>query len=229
MFSGFTKRTVDFLWELKVNNNREWYGLHKEECKEVLLRPMNELANTVYETFEQKRPDMEFNIHISRIYRDARRLFGRGPFKDYLWFTLYDASAEHWDGKPSFWFEIASDRWSYGMGCYEGSGELMRRLRKRITVDPEPLRQLDEMLRSQKEFRLGGEDYKKQYQDCPHQDLQEWYGKKYISIGHEQGIGPEVIGPELADRVSKGMLYLAPFYDYFYPIGRDQGEEAEEE
>ena len=47
MFSGFTKRTVDFLWELKVNNNREWYGLHKEECKEVLLRPMNELANTV--------------------------------------------------------------------------------------------------------------------------------------------------------------------------------------
>ena len=229
MFNGFSRRTVEFLWDLKFNNNREWYNAHKEECREVLLRPMNDLANAVYEGFAAQRSDLEFNIHMSRIYRDARRLFGRGPYKDYLWFTLYDASAEHWDGKPSFWFEIASDRWSYGMGCYEGSVEMMRRLRKRITVDPEPLRRLDGLLKAQTEFQLGGEQYKKQYQDCPWPELQEWYVKRNLFVSHEQAPGSEITDPAFAQRIIDGMMFLTPFYDYLYPIGKDPSPDEETE
>lgn len=227
MFSGFTKETVDFLWEIKLNNNREWYQEHKERCKEVLLKPMQELANDIFDAFEEKHPEMELNVHMSRIYRDARRLYGRGPYKDYLWFTLYDASSEHWSGKPSFWFEIASDRWSYGVGCYDEKSEMMNKFRKKINADPAPLRELDKLLDSQTEFVLVGEEYKKQYQDCDYPDLLRWYKKKYFSLEHIQMIGPDVISPDLGKRVIDGMLFLVPFYNYFYPIGKREREDTE--
>ena len=228
MFSGFSKETADFLWEIKINNNRTWYNEHKEQCKKVLLIPMQELANDIYDAFEKKHPEMELNIHMSRIYRDARRLYGRGPYKDYLWFTLFDASSEHWSGKPSFWFEIASDRWSYGVGCYDERTEMMRKFRKRINANPEPLRELDALLASQKEFVLTGEEYKKQYQDCKYQDLQRWYRKKNFAIDHTQAIGSEITLPDFGDRIINGLLFLVPFYNYFYPIGRDSSPDEEE-
>ena len=123
-----------------------------------MLRPIQELSNDIYEAFEIAHPEMELNVHMSRIYRDARRLYGRGPYKDYLWFTLYDASSEHWSGKPSFWFEIASDRWSYGLGCYDEKSVMMNRFRKKINADPSSLRELDVLLDSQDEFVLTGEE-----------------------------------------------------------------------
>ena len=57
MFSGFTKETADFLWDIKLNNNRSWYNEHKELCKRVLLIPMQELANDIYDAFEREHPD----------------------------------------------------------------------------------------------------------------------------------------------------------------------------
>ncbi|MDR2501842.1 MAG: DUF2461 domain-containing protein [Oscillospiraceae bacterium] len=30
-FEGFSQRTVDFMWELRFNNNKTWFTQHKEE------------------------------------------------------------------------------------------------------------------------------------------------------------------------------------------------------
>ena len=43
------------------------------------------LAAQTHELMQQRFPDMDCRLHVSRIYRDARRLFGRGPYKDHLW------------------------------------------------------------------------------------------------------------------------------------------------
>lgn len=29
MFTGFTPETIDFLWGIRMNNNREWFLEHK--------------------------------------------------------------------------------------------------------------------------------------------------------------------------------------------------------
>ena len=46
-FKGFSKETVDFLWGIRLNNDRAWYAAHKQQCKEVLVNPMNALAQDV--------------------------------------------------------------------------------------------------------------------------------------------------------------------------------------
>ena len=220
-FQGFSKETVDFLWGIRLNNDRAWYAEHKQECKDVLVTPMNALAQDVLEAVHAARPDLDFTVHMSRIYRDARRLYGHGPFRDYLWFSLHDAKLERWAGKPSFWFELGADSWSYGLGCWDSGASMMRKLRARINADPAPLRDLSEKLAAQDEFMLSGMRYKKMPAGLQHADLASWYGLRSLSISHEQAVGPVITNEAFGRRIAEGILFLLPFYDYLYPIGQD--------
>ena len=47
--------------------------------------------------------------------RDARRLHGRGPYKDNLWFSI-ERPAELWSANTCLWFGLEPEGWSYGCG-----------------------------------------------------------------------------------------------------------------
>ena len=89
MFEGFTQETSEFLWELSFNNERPWFLAHREQFERCLNRPFRALAQESLRLLSERCPERDFRMHVSRIYRDARRLFGRGPYKDHLWFTLF--------------------------------------------------------------------------------------------------------------------------------------------
>ena len=44
MFQGYTQGAIDFLWGLKLNNERAWFQEHKEEFTALVDRPTRELA-----------------------------------------------------------------------------------------------------------------------------------------------------------------------------------------
>ena len=108
---------------------------------------------------EEKYPELGLNLHVSRIYRDARRLHGRGPYKDHLWLTLRRPK-ERWVSLPAFYFEIAPEYYSFGMGCYDPTPVTMAKLRARIDRDPKPLEKLARKLKGSG-FNLEGEMYKR--------------------------------------------------------------------
>ena len=127
MFNGFSSAASDFLWGVRFNNYRSWFMEHKQEYLTLVQQPLKELAGEVFETFTEKYPDLDVELHVSRIYRDARRLHGKGPYKDHLWFSL-----KTWDGLlrgPMFWFEIGAAEYSYGMGFYSASPAQMEAYR----------------------------------------------------------------------------------------------------
>ena len=35
MFAGYSPETIDFLWGIRMNNNREWFTEHKGRVCEV--------------------------------------------------------------------------------------------------------------------------------------------------------------------------------------------------
>ena len=114
MFEGFTHQTSDFMWELAFHNERPWFLEHKEQFEQLVNRPFKALAEDTAAQMALRFPRRSFKLHVSRIYRDARRLFGRGPYKDHLWFSL--KSDEILLEGPMFWFEIGAADFSYGMG-----------------------------------------------------------------------------------------------------------------
>ena len=131
MFQGFSQQAVDFLWGIRLNNERSWFLAHKQEYLTYVAQPLRELGEEVHQAMEEYAPQLGLNLHVSRIYRDARRLHGRGPYKDHLWFTLRRPK-EQWVSLPAFYFEIAPEYYSFGMGCYDPTPVTMAKLRARI-------------------------------------------------------------------------------------------------
>ena len=87
-FEGYTQETLDFLWGIRFNNERSWFLAHKQDYEAHLLAPTRALGEQVYEALHAAFPKEPFLLKLSRIYRDARRLHGNGPYKDHLWFCV---------------------------------------------------------------------------------------------------------------------------------------------
>lgn len=81
MFQGYTQGAVDFLWGLKLNNERAWFQEHREEFIALVDRPTRELAEQLRDEMTGLYPKLGLELKVSRIYRDARRLFGRGALQ----------------------------------------------------------------------------------------------------------------------------------------------------
>ena len=69
MFEGFSPETFDFLWGIRMNNNRDWFLPHKEQYVRSLYQPMKELGQTLFQPFLDKPGNL---LKVSRIYRDDR-------------------------------------------------------------------------------------------------------------------------------------------------------------
>ena len=151
---------------------------------------------------------------VSRIYRDARRLHGRGPYKDHLWISI-QKPAGAWDEAPCFWFELSPDGWSYGMGFYSVKPATMARLRRQLQERPEEMETLMRRLRRQGEFTLSGETYKKPRAQAPSELLSPWYVLKGFSLSHDEALTEELFSREILERAKAGFDFLLPYYRYF--------------
>ena len=61
MFQGYTQGAIDFLWGLKLNNERAWFQEHKQEFTDLVDRPTRELATQLTEDIRIFK-DMDFVI-----------------------------------------------------------------------------------------------------------------------------------------------------------------------
>ena len=219
MFQGYTQGAIDFLWGLKLNNERAWFQEHKQEFIDLVDRPTRELAAQLLEDMTEAFPKLGLELKVSRIYRDARRLFGRGPYKDHLWFSLRKPG-EH-DGRiPCFWFEVAPDHYGYGMGCWEMLPATMAKLRARIDRDPKPIEKLARAVEKRGEFQLEGQEYKRPKGD-PGPLLYPWYNRRQISFSCERNCEGPFFGPELAGQVLEGWQSLVPQYQFLCSLPGD--------
>jgi hypothetical protein len=109
MFEGFSPETVDFLWGIRMNNNREWFLEHKKDYVNYLYEPMKALGKELFEPFLEKPGSL---LKVSRIYRDAR-LHYPVPYKESLWICIRQ-DVEWWAENPCLYFEITPEGISYG-------------------------------------------------------------------------------------------------------------------
>ena len=223
MFQGYDQQTVDFLWGIRFNNDRSWFQEHKEQYQTHLLAPTRALGEQLYDGLHAMLPHEPLILKVSRIYRDARRLHGQGPYKDHLWLCVRTGDQD-WTGRPTFYFEIAPDYYSYGMGCWDPTPVTMAKLRARIDRAPEPLKQLARRLEKHGEFALEGQMYKRPKGD-PGTLLYPWYNRRQITLTSDHNCDELYFSPELAEQVVNGFAFLVPYYDYMCSVMADPAPE----
>ena len=149
MFTGFTQKTVDFMWNIRMNNNKAWFEEHKDEFKSDFQAPMKELGQEVFERITADYADYGFIHKLSRIYKDARRVKDGNLYRDNLWFSIEKPSAENEEsaGILTFWFDLNPEGYSYGLGYYAAKAATMEKLRKRIDGNPKEFERLGSVIK----------------------------------------------------------------------------------
>ena len=222
MFTGFSQDAVDFLWGIRFHNEKSWFEAHKETYLSQIIQPMQALGEQVHQNIQATHPELGLTLHVSRIYRDARRLHGRGPYKDRLWWSIQRPTDEEFPRRPVFWFELEPEGWSTGLGYYSATPATMAAFRTRLDRDSKPFAALARRLEGQERFLLSGEDYKRPKGHPALPLLEPWYNKRSFSLIHEEAHGPILRSHDLVDVLLEGFDFLLPFYEYFVTLDQEQ-------
>lgn len=221
MFQGFSPESIEFLWGIRFNNERPWFEAHKEQYIELIQKPLKELGTELQQEVARRHPERQFNLHISRIYRDARRLHGRGPYKDHMWIVLHSPGQETDGGAaPAFYFEIAPEYYSIGMGYYAATPLTMAKFRARVDRDPKPVEKLARRLNRQSEYVLEGELYRRPKGEKGAL-LDPWYNRKNVAVAWDRSCGGSLFRRELLYEITDGVDFLMPYFDYFSSLDAD--------
>ncbi len=210
MFTGFTPETIDFLWGIRMNNNRDWFLEHKKQYVDTLYQPMKALGTDLFQPFLSRTGDV---LKVSRIYRDAR-LHHPEPYKESLWICIR-RDVEWWAENPCLFFEIRPEGVSYGFSVWKPKSSAMEAFRRRLAANP---REFPEILKkAQKDvgMELTAVCYKRP-KEAPIPALSPYYAwKEDISLIVHEPVGEAIFGPELGKRAGTFLEKLIPLYDYF--------------
>ena len=210
MFQGFSPETIDFLWGIRLNNNRDWFLANKKQYTNTLYEPMKALAQELFIPFLDM-PGML--LKVSRIYRDAR-LHHPLPYKESLWICIRQDVA-WWAENPCLYFEINPDKVHYGFFFWQMGTARMEQFRKRIASRPDEFLKLLADTEAATGIPVTAELYKRP-KPCDDPRLEPYFSwKNQISCVREEEIGPGIFSPELAVRVRELFEALIPLYDYF--------------
>jgi len=211
MFEGFTPETVDFLWGIRMNNNREWFTEHKKDYVDNLYEPMKALGAELFRPFINKSGTL---LKVSRIYRDAR-MHHPLPYKESLWICIRP-DVEWWAENPCLFFEIAPEGFSYGFILLKPRVATMKAIREDMARDPKAFIKLIKNAQKKTGVKVTAQEYKRPPQEAPVPELTPYYRwKEYIGCIKEEPFSEDTFGPALAQRVGKFLKDLIPLYDYF--------------
>ena len=210
MFTGFTPETVDFLWGIRLNNNREWFTANKKQYVTTLYEPMKALGAHLFRPFIERPGNL---LKVSRIYRDAR-MHPPEPYKESLWICIRQ-DVEWWAENPCLYFEINPEGIDYGFFFYHPRPAAMKEFRKRIAAKPDEFLAMIQKVEADTGLSVYAEHYKRP-EACPNPELERFYlWKEKIGCTIHEDFSDGTFGPALAQRVRNFLTKLIPLYDYF--------------
>ena len=208
-FHGFSPETIDFLWGLRFNNNREWFEPHKQQYVQTLYEPMKALAAALYPTVREDFPALE--CKVSRIYRD-QRMHPPVPYKESLW-ICFRTSDRPWGEQPVLFFELTPDDYSFGFLFWFARPYQMEQLRKQLVAEPGPFLKIVNDLEAGGTLRLSGQEYSRP-KPCPDPAVARFFAMKNLAAYVSRGIDERLYSPALADEIRDTYEQLKPLMRY---------------
>ena len=209
MFPGFTPETIDFLWGIRMNNNRDWFQAHKKQYVDTLYEPMKALGKDLFQPFLTRPGNL---LKVSRIYRD-QRMHTPEPYKQSLWICIR-RDVEWWGENPCLYFEINPEGVDYGFFIWKPRTATMEAFRRHITAYPEEFLSLIQSTEEAVGMPVSAVCYKRP-KPTDNPALEPYFAwKEQIGIVRDIAPGPEIFGPQLKEEVMDFFEKLTPLYEY---------------
>lgn len=210
MFTGFTPETIDFLWGIRMNNNRDWFLEHKQQYVKYLYEPMKALGQELFQPFLEEPGTV---LKVSRIYRDAR-LHYPVPYKESLWICIRQ-DVQWWAENPCLYFELRPEGASYGFFQWKVRTSAMEDFRQEITARPREFLELIRGTEASVGQSVTAECYKRP-KPTDNPDLAPYFAwKGKLDCTRSMEPGQALFDPDLALEVGDFFRRLTPLYHFF--------------
>jgi uncharacterized protein (TIGR02453 family) len=215
-FNGFPEEMTDFLWELRFNNNREWFNQNRKRYMSLLKEPLDTFSSEMNEALS-KKIGVPLYYSVSRINRDIRFSKNKEPYRDHKW-VVFKKDSGKWKDRPVLFFEIGPDYYCVGMGIYETIPSYARAFRKKIDSNVPEFERLIKLYDGSN-FELVGDMYKRKLADYP-EYIMKWYQKKNMALEYNASIGNEVYTRKIFDICLEKLVYLLPMNEYMLSVSQ---------
>jgi uncharacterized protein (TIGR02453 family) len=133
------KLILDFLSELRENNNREWFQLHKpkyEEAKNEMLKGIADLIREI-SVFDSDYMQLEPKQCLFRIYRDVRFGKNKDPYKTNMGGFMVKGGRK--SGNAGYYLHLEPGNSFVGGGIYGPDASNLKAIRQEIAYEGDVL------------------------------------------------------------------------------------------
>jgi len=221
-FCGFSPESLEFLQNIKANNNKAWFDNNRANYNKLLFTPFRQLVCDLTPAMLSIDPDFEarpaINKTISRIFRDTRFSHDKTLFRDTMWLVFKRPGKDWTTSIPGYYFEISPLMYRYGMGFYNAAPAIMTAFRQKIDAKPSAFAKAISFMESDGRYSLEGEKYKKTI-PCEHsENIRAWYQMKTFYLANNREPDELLFSEALYDELVEGFLLTASLYRFLIEI-----------
>ncbi len=215
-----TQNTLDFLKELKKNNNKEWFEDHKLEYRDARWEFMSFVQDIAHEIakFDKRVKDSlddKKTIKFFRQYRDIRFSKNKDPYKVNFGGVVNPYGME--SGHAGYYIHIEPTGKSFiAGGMYMPESKQLDRIRRAIIKDSKPIRKIlankdfikyYKALVTYDDLKVAPKGYDKAHPDIDVLRHKHFNGFKYLT-------DKEVMSKNFGSQTIKALEVLEPLNEY---------------
>jgi uncharacterized protein (TIGR02453 family) len=216
--SHFGPELFEFLVELRLNNNRQWFkankGRYESDVRGPLLDFVAEFASRLRDISPHFVADPRpVGGSIFRIYRDLRFSRDKSPYK-----TQAAAHFRHKLGKevhgPGFYLHLEPGEVYAGVGMWHPDADSATKIRDAMVANPDRWRRIISNEGFSAQYRLDGESLKRPPKGYdPDQPLIEDLKRKDF-IASRRFTEKDACAPDFVERYGDACQEAAPFMEF---------------
>ncbi len=213
---NITPQALDFLFENRLKDSKEWYKEHKDIHTKLDVEPFREFVVNITPYMNEIDPAIICNPKkISRIYRDARFSKDKSIFKDNQWCCFMNSERkELYEGLPSFFFDFSPRGFKYGCGYYKAGKSSIEALRSLVLKKDKTYLDARKIVESDNRYILDCNPYKKDHFPEADEIDRSWLNIRDFCVLIDSTDFDLLFSDNLADKIGKEFIKLKPVYDF---------------
>ena len=221
----FSAKTLDFLFENKIHDSKNWFTEHKQQYQELVFDPLHDLVEVLaphmLKIDDKLTVEPRVDRTICRIRRDTRFTRDKSIYRANMW-IIFKRGKMHGTEVPGIYFDLSGAGFSYGCGFYSASSEYMQTLRELILQGHPTFVKANRALQKQTIFHLDGDRYKRSKFAGQSEALRFWLDRKGISFNAGSKDFDLLFSDRLSEKLIADFALLKPLYDFLLFVSEER-------
>jgi len=225
-FKGFLREGLEFLIDLRENNNKSWFESHRIHYEKYLVEPAQQFIIEMGSMLQSLTPNIIFDPRtdksLFRIYRDTRFSKDKTLYKTHIAMFFWEGIGKKLEC-PGFYFHLQPERLLLAAGIHVFTPEMLKKYRESVVHEKlgPMLVNAVEKVKNTGKFVMSGKHYKRVPKGYPQEHSRAEY-LLYNGMGamYETPIPEELYTSDLLNYCYQVFQDMSPLHHWLVEVNK---------